>query len=79
MKFLNLTKKRLADKEINFTYDNNAVKYIHKHSYDPIYGARPIRRYVQSAVETPLAKKILNGEVGKEIFLTSDGNELIFR
>ena len=79
MKFLNLTKKRLADKEINFTYDNNAVKYIHKHSYDPIYGARPIRRYVQSAVETPLAKKILNGEVGKEVFLTSDGNELIFR
>ena len=79
MKFLNLTKKRLADKEINFTYDNNAVKYIHKHSYDPIYGARPIRRYVQSAVETPLAKKILNGEVGKKVFLTSDGNELIFR
>jgi ATP-dependent Clp protease ATP-binding subunit ClpA len=35
--------------------------------YDPIYGARPLKRYIQRAVETPLARKLLSGEIIKTI------------
>lgn len=77
-KFLNLLKNRLAHKDISFDYDSNAVSFIHKNSFDETYGARPIRRYIQSAVETPLANKILSGEVTKTVTLTSDGKELQF-
>lgn len=77
-KFFNLLKNRLANKDISFDYDSNAVSFIHKNSFDETYGARPIRRYIQSAVETPLANKILSGEVTKTVTLTSDGKELQF-
>lgn len=77
-KFLNLLKNRLANKDITFTYDQNAVSYIHKNSFDETYGARPIRRYIQSEVETPLASKILSSEVSKNVTLTSDGTKLEF-
>lgn len=77
-KFLNLLKGRLDSKGISFSWDKDAVTYIHKHSYDPAYGARPIRRYIQSYVETPLASKIISGEVSKEVKLTADKNHLIF-
>ena len=77
-KFLNLLKDRLANKEIEFSYDQKAVSYIHEHSYDETYGARPIRRYIQSYVETPLASKIIAGEVSKAVQLTADDKGLKF-
>ncbi len=77
-KFLNQLKGRLENKQITLTYDQKAVEYIHKHSYDPVYGARPIRRYVQSNIETPIATKIISGEIYKSVHLSSDGNKLIF-
>ncbi len=77
-KFLNLLKNRLSVKDITFNYDQSAVSYIHKNSFDETYGARPIRRYIQSEVETPLASKILSGEVSKNVTLTSDGTKLEF-
>ncbi len=78
MKFLTLLHKRLADKGIDFTYDDSAVKYIHSHSYDPAYGARPIRRYIQSEVETPLAGEIISGKVTKDVHLTCKDDHLCF-
>lgn len=77
-KFLNLLKDRLANREIEFSYDQKAVSYIHEHSYDETYGARPIRRYIQSYVETPLASKIIAGEVSKAVQLTADDKGLKF-
>jgi ATP-dependent Clp protease ATP-binding subunit ClpB len=77
-KFLNQLKERLQKKDIEFTYDENAVRYIHQNAYDSVYGARPIRRYVQSRVETPLAAKIISGEVYKKISLTANKDNLIF-
>ena len=47
-------------------------------SYDETYGARPIRRYIQSYVETPLASKIIAGEVSKTVQLTADDKGLKF-
>ena len=77
-KFLNLLKARLSAKNITFCYDDKAVKFIHKESYSPAYGARPIRRYVQSYVETPLARKMISGERKDRVTLTSDGEQLLF-
>ena len=48
------------------TYDDEVVKKIHKDSYTPSYGARPIRRYIQDKIETPLAIAMLEGKVIKE-------------
>lgn len=77
-KFLNLLKARLAAKNITFSYDDKAVEFIHKESYSPAYGARPIRRYVQSYVETPLARKMISSERKDKVTLTSDGKQLLF-
>ena len=77
-KFLNLLKTRLVNKEISFEYDDKAIKYIHKHSYDQVYGARPIRRYIQSNVETPLASEIISGKASKGILLTAENDNLKF-
>lgn len=77
-KFLNQLVTRLKERDIQLDYDDKAVEYIHKHSYDPIYGARPIRRYVQNNVETPLAIAIIGGKVVHHVHLTSDENQLIF-
>lgn len=79
VKFLEQLKNRLNTKSIEFNYDNSAVKFIHEHSYDSIFGARPIRRYVQSNVETTIARKIIDGSIYKNISLTSDGNSLLFK
>ena len=77
-KFLGQLSTRLASKDITFTYDDKAIKYIHKQAYDSIYGARPIRRYVQSHVETPIATKIIAGEIYKTVNLSADNSQLIF-
>ncbi|MDR2825819.1 MAG: AAA family ATPase, partial [Deltaproteobacteria bacterium] len=54
---------RLADRKINLGLSPEAAHYIAQNAYDPAYGARPLRRYIQQQVETPLAKKIISGEV----------------
>lgn len=78
-KFLTLLQNRLAQKDIKFTFDEKAIKYIHQEAFDPIYGARPIRRYIQSYVETPLATKLISGIITKEVNLTADDKGLVFQ
>ena len=73
MKDLN---KRLADQEITLTLDPSAQEYIIDGGYDPVYGARPLKRYLQKNVETLAAKLILSGKVGMEdeiVFTVKDG------
>lgn len=55
--------RRIEDKEIVLTISDNAKQYITEHAYEPAYGARPLKRYLQKHVETLLAKKILADEV----------------
>ncbi len=76
-KFLNLLKERLEGRQISFEYDQSAVSFIHQEAYDESYGARPIRRYVQNNVETPIASKIISGEISDHVKLSSDGERLI--
>lgn len=72
--------KRIADKEISLTLTEKAREYITEKAYDPAYGARPLKRYLQKNVETLLAKKILADEVHMGDVLTLDAAEdgLIF-
>ncbi len=78
IKFLNQLKNRLKEKDIDLEFDDKAIKFIHKNAYDPIYGARPIRRYVQNHVETPISIAIVSNAISKKISITSDDNSLIF-
>lgn len=55
--------RRLADKELSIRIGDNAQRFIVENGYDPIYGARPLKRYIQKYVETLAAKLILADEV----------------
>ena len=63
---------RLADQQITISLTEEAKQYVIDHSYDPVYGARPLRRYLQQTVETLAAKKILGGGVHEGTCLTMD-------
>jgi ATP-dependent Clp protease ATP-binding subunit ClpB len=62
---INRLNKRLVEKEIKVAPTDSALDYIAGLGYDPTYGARPVRRAIQSAVETPLAEKLLAGDFGE--------------
>ena len=71
--------KRLADKHIRLTIDESAKNYIIDTAYSPIYGARPIKRFIQSEAETIIARKLIadNPAPGTEFCLAADENGLI--
>ena len=55
--------KRLEDRKISIALTPQAEQYIIEHGYDPVYGARPLKRYLQKHVETAAARLILNGNI----------------
>ena len=57
------TNKRLADREIKVELTEAAKSFVVEHGYDPVYGARPLKRYLQKYVETLAAKIILQDQV----------------
>lgn len=69
--------KRLADKELKIELTGSAKTFITDRGYDPIYGARPLRRYLQKHVETLAARIILEGNIseGQTIVIDSSANE----
>lgn len=73
--------KRLADRELSVELTNTAKDFIVEHGYDPSYGARPLKRYLQKNVETLAAKIILSDQVraGNTIVVdvSEDGDRLI--
>ena len=73
--------KRLKDKELTCVVTEEAKKFIVDNGYDMIYGARPLKRYIQQHVETLIAKKIIGDDVAPETTLTVDveNNQLIVR
>jgi ATP-dependent Clp protease ATP-binding subunit ClpB len=58
----NELKARLKDKQLKLEISDEAVDYIVENGYDSIYGARPLKRYIQQRLETMLAKSILSGD-----------------
>ena len=71
--------ERLSDRSLHVKLTDAARDHIVEAAYDPIYGARPLRRYIQKYVETLSAKLILSGEVdeGDTIVIDLDGDTLI--
>jgi ATP-dependent Clp protease ATP-binding subunit ClpB len=61
---LGILTKRLAGMEIGLEVADSALAEIAKAGFDPVYGARPLKRAIQSSIENPLAKRILEGEFG---------------
>ena len=55
--------KRIEDRRLRLTITDKAKDFIVNHGYDPVYGARPLKRYLQSKVETLLAKKMLESDL----------------
>ncbi len=74
----NLT-KRLAQRKITLTLDEDAKKWLGDAGYDPVYGARPLKRVIQRDLQDPLAEMILAGDVrdGEEITVTAGVDGLL--
>jgi len=59
---LNSLRKRLAVRELNIEFSDAALDHIAEAGFDPVYGARPLKRAIQHQVENPLAQEILAGK-----------------
>ena len=64
--------KRLKDKQVTVKVSNNAKQFIIDSAYDPTYGARPLKRFIQSKIETLLARAIIGGNIDPETTLEID-------
>ncbi len=62
---INNIEKRLADKKIKLHVNDTAFIWIVNNGYDPVYGARPLKRLLKNQIENKLAMKILNGDIGE--------------
>ena len=71
--------KRLADRGIKLTVTPEAVAMAAKNGYDPVYGARPLKRYLQKKLETQIARLIIGGEAadGCTITVENQGSDLV--
>ena len=78
---LSSLEKRLEANGINAVFDDSAVRLLAKEGFDPVYGARPLRRATQSKVEDLIAEKMLDGEInrGSLITVTADGSEIVIK
>jgi ATP-dependent Clp protease ATP-binding subunit ClpB len=74
-------RRRLADRRIGLEISEPARILIAKEGYDPVYGARPLRRFIQREVETRIGRALLSGEIadGATITLDTDADELVVR
>jgi len=74
-------KNRLAEKQIELELSERAKEFLAENGYDPIYGARPLKRAIQRYLENPLSMELLKGKVasGSTIIADADGNHLFFK
>ncbi len=71
--------RRLADKRVTVTLDKKAQEWVAEKGYDPVFGARPLKRFLQRHLETRLARALISGEVGEDSTVTFKvkGDELV--
>ena len=76
---LNALNQRLEDRKISVVFTDSAKKWIGEKGYDPTYGARPLKRFLQKQVETQLARALVTGEVeeGREVTFSVKDSELV--
>jgi ATP-dependent Clp protease ATP-binding subunit ClpB len=71
-------RKRLADRDIGFEISDQALDKLGRAGYDPVYGARPLKRAIQQQLENPLAQKILAGEFGPGDTISVEARDIGF-
>lgn len=78
---LDRLRKRLAERELRFELTPEALEKLVAEGYDPIYGARPLKRAIQRWIENPLAQQILSGEFepGTTIHALVEDDEIVFK
>ncbi len=67
-------RRRLSDKHLTLEVSDKAKEYIIEHGFDPAFGARPLKRYIQSSVETLIAKKIISADISEDNVLRVDAD-----
>ena len=72
---LERVKTRLSDRRITLEFDQSAIDFLCDVGYDPAFGARPVKRAVQTYVENPLAKEILGGRFGEDCTISVKAGE----
>ena len=72
--FLRDVEKRLVEKNISLEITDGAKEILAREGYDPIYGARPLKRYIQNTLENQLARMIIKGTIGYGSNVKIDGN-----
>ncbi|MGL4944967.1 MAG: type VI secretion system ATPase TssH, partial [Fusobacteriaceae bacterium] len=55
--------EKLKNQSIQISFSEEVIQYLAENSYDPAYGARPLRRYIQKEIETSLARDIISGKI----------------
>ncbi|HRD01633.1 MAG TPA: ATP-dependent chaperone ClpB [Candidatus Saccharicenans sp.] len=79
---IDLLRQRLTDKKINLEIKNKAKELLAERGFDPVYGARPLKRVIQKDIQNPLAMKILAGEFkeGETVLIdVSPNGEIVFK
>ncbi len=78
---LKKTKEKLSEQNLSLEITDEAKRYIAQESYSPVYGARPVKRFVQKTVETEIARIIMQGNITENsvILVDSDGSHLTVR
>jgi ATP-dependent Clp protease ATP-binding subunit ClpB len=73
--------KRLADRRVTVTLDAKAKEWAAEKGYDPVFGARPLKRFLQRHIETKLARALIAGEVaeGREVKFTVKDEQLVMK
>jgi len=76
--FVQQLQQRLASQQVTLQLSDDAMSYLAKEGYDPVYGARPMKRFIQQALETPLARLLVSGEASasSSIKVSCDGQAL---
>ncbi|MCB2296549.1 ATP-dependent chaperone ClpB [Clostridium tagluense] len=73
--FLEEIKNRLKDKNISMKVTDAAKELMAEEGYDPIYGARPLKRYIENVLETSIAKKIIRGDISEGSIIGVDAKD----
>ncbi|EKD23273.1 MAG: ATP-dependent Clp protease ATP-binding subunit ClpB [uncultured bacterium] len=78
---INSLRKKLLDKDLFLDISDNALDYLAEAGFDPVYGARPLKRAIQQYLENPIAQSILQGKFMPKdnIIVTKNGKNLIIK
>ncbi|PYS46257.1 MAG: ATP-dependent chaperone ClpB [Acidobacteria bacterium] len=73
-------RQMLAERNVTLVLDETARQLLAREGYDPQYGARPLKRAIQTLIQNPLAVKLLRGEIasGQTVMASADGNQMKF-